>query len=50
MALQIETKLSWMTARMNNLQVKEEGTAMDASEGMHIIEMKARRSFKTTAA
>lgn len=35
---------------MNNLQVKEEGAAMEASKWMPITEMKARRGFKTTAA
>lgn len=39
-----------MTARMNNLQVEVEGAAVEASKGMHITEMKARRGFKTTAA
>lgn len=35
---------------MNNLEVKEEGAAMEASKWMHITEMKARKGFKTTAA
>lgn len=39
-----------MTARMNNLQVEEEGDAMEESKWMHITEMKARNSFQTTAA
>lgn len=46
MTLHIETKLNQMTVKMNNLQVKEEGAAMEASKWMHITEMKARRGFK----
>lgn len=39
-----------MTARMNNVKVKGEGAAMEASKWMHIAEKVARRGFKTTAA